>query len=135
MKTLELKIKIAILWLANTIIDLVQIVLSLFGTGFIEGVQKGRIGDMVISGGQIAAFTFSLVVPVAMAFLVFVIANPQTNKWLNVVLAVIIAAMSWLDFLVRVPHLSAAFLVSAFATNIAPTVLVFYAWRLDKAEG
>lgn len=135
MKTLELKIKIAILWLANTIIDLVQIVLSLFGTGFIEGVQKGRIGDMVISGGQIAAFTFSLIVPVAMAFLVFVIANPQTNKWLNVVLAVIIAAMSWLDFLVRVPHLSAAFLVSAFATNIAPTVLVFYAWRLDKAEG
>lgn len=131
MNILELKIKIAILWMANTVLDLVQIVLSMFGTGFIENLQKGRIGDMVISGGQIMAFTFSLVVPVVMSFLVFVISNPKTNKWLNVVLAVIIAAMSWLDFLVRVPHLGPAFILSAFATNIAPTVLIYYALKLE----
>lgn len=133
MKQLELKIKVSVLWMANTVIDLVQIVLSLFGVGFIESLQKGRIGDMVISGGQITAFTFSLVVPVVMAFLVFVIPNPRANKWLNVTLGIIIAAMSWLDFLVRVPHLGGAFIASAFATNIAPTVLVWYAWRLDRA--
>ncbi|MBX7212292.1 MAG: hypothetical protein K1X78_28550 [Verrucomicrobiaceae bacterium] len=129
---LELKLRISILWMANTVIDLVQIVLSLFGTGFIEQLQKGRIGDMVISGAQIAAFTFSLVVPVVMAFLVFVIPNPKTNKWMNVVPGIVIAGMSWLDFLMRAPHLNPAFLVSAFATNIAPTVVVFLAWRLDR---
>lgn len=121
--------------MANTVIDLVQIVLSLFGAGFIEGLRKGRIGDMVIGGGQITAFTFSLVVPVAMSFLVFVIANPKANKWLNVILGIVIAAMSWLDFLVRMPHLNPAFMASAFATNIAPTALIFYAWRLDRPAG
>ena len=131
---MNLKIKISVLWMANTVLDLVQIVLSMFGTGFIENLQKGRIGDMVISGGQITAFTFSLVVPVAMAFLVFVIPNPKANKWLNVTLAVIIALMSWIDFLVRVPHLGPAFILSAFATNIAPTALIFYAWKLDRVE-
>lgn len=134
MKGLELKIKVSVLWMANTVIDLVQIVLSMFGTGFIEGLQKGRIGDMVIGGGQIMAFTFSLVMPVAMAFLVFVIPNLRANKWLNVTLGIVIAAMSWLDFLVRMPHLNPAFMVSAFATNIAPTVLIFYAWKLDRLE-
>ena len=134
MKGLELKLKVSVLWMANTVIDLVQIVLSMFGTGFIEGIQKGRIGDMVIGGGQIMAFTFSLVMPVAMAILVFVIANPKVNKWLNVTLGIVIAAMSWLDFVVRMPHLNLAFMASAFATNIAPTVLIFYAWKLDRLE-
>lgn len=129
---LNLQLKISVLWMANTVLDLVQIVLSMFGAGFIENLQKGRIGDMAISGGQITAFTFSLVVPVVMAFLVFVISNPRTNKWLNVTMGIIIAAMSWLDFLVRVPHLAPAFMTSAFATNIAPTALIFYAWRLDR---
>lgn len=129
---LELKIKISVLWMANTVIDLVQIVLSLFGQGFIEGLQKGRIGDMVISEGQISAFTFSLVVPVAMAFLVFVIRNQKANKWANFIIALIIAAMSWLDFIVRLPHLHPAFIASAFATNVAPTMLIYYSWKLDR---
>ncbi len=133
MKQFELKIKVSILWMANTVIDLVQIALSFFGTGFIESLQKGHIGSMVVSGQQITAFTFSLVVPVAMAFLVLVIPNPRANKWLNVVLGVIIALMSWIDFLARLPQMGSAFIASAFATNIAPTVLVFYAWKLDRA--
>ena len=118
--------------MANTVIDLVQIVLSFFGEGFIENLQKGKLGEMPITGGAILAFTFSLVVPVAMAFLVFVIGNPKTNKWLNVTLAVIIAAMSWADFLAWVTRLGPIFVASAFATNLAPTVLIFYAWRLDR---
>lgn len=133
MKQLELKIKVSILWMANTVIDLVQIALSFFGAGFLENLQSGRLGNMMVSGQQITAFTFSLVVPVAMAFLVLIIPNPGVNKWLNVLLGVIIALMSWIDFLARLPQLGSAFIASAFATNIAPTVLVFYAWKLDRA--
>lgn len=134
MNKLELKLKISVLWMANTVIDLVQIVLSFFGAGFIEGVQKGKLGPMEITGGQITLFTFSLIVPVAMAFVVFVIPNPRANKWLNTSLAVIIALMSWLDFFARVTQIGPAFIASAFATSIAPTILVFYAWKLDGAH-
>jgi hypothetical protein len=134
MNKLELKLKISVLWMANTVIDLVQIVLSFFGAGFIDAVQKGKLGPMAITGGQITLFTFSLIVPVAMAFLVFVIPNPTANKWLNAGLAVIIALMSWIDFFARVTQIGPAFIASAFATSIAPTILVFYAWKLDTAD-
>ena len=135
MKTPGLKIIVSVLWMANTVIDLVQIVLSFFGPGFIANLQQGRLGPMIIGGGQITAFTFSLVVPVAMAFLVFVIPNPKANKWVNFIVAVIIALMSWVDFLARVTHIGPAFIASAFATNIAPTLLLYYTWKLDREEG
>ncbi len=134
MERLELKLKVSILWMANTVLDLVQIALSFFDPGFIENPVKGQVFPAVIGNGHIAAFTFSLVAPVAMAFLVFVIRNPRANKWANVTLGLVIALMSWGDFLAKVAGMTPAFIASAFATNIAPTVLVFYAWKLDRPE-
>jgi hypothetical protein len=134
MGKLELKIKISVLWMANTVIDLVQIVLSLFDPAFRENPARGEVFPVPIGIGLIVAFTFSLVVPVAMAFLVFVIGNPKANKWANVIVGVIIALMSWADFLMKLPGMTGAFIASGLVTNLAPTVLIPYAWQLDRPE-
>jgi hypothetical protein len=133
MKQLEIKIRVSVLWIATVVADLVQIVLSFMGPGFLSQLMQGKIGNMTVNGIQITVFSFSLLVPVAMSYLVFCIKDDRLNQRINVAMAILIAAMSWLDFLVRIPNLGVA-VIAAFATNIPPTLLIFVARRLRDAD-
>ena len=121
------------MWLSNTIIDLIQIVLGSMSPQWIEGIVNGNIAGFPINETTIGVFAFSMVVPVFMAFLVLVIKNERLNKWLNFTLALLIGLMSWVDFLQRDPAvIGVSHWFVALATNIPLTIAVFYCWRLDK---
>ncbi len=133
MYNLKLRIIVSVLWMANTVIDLIQIVLGSMNARWIEDIQNGNIAGFPINDTTIGIFAFSMVVPVLMAFFVLAITNDKLNKWLNFILIIIIGLMSWIDFLQRDPAMiGMANWVVALATNIPLTIAVFYAWKLDK---
>lgn len=133
MNNLRLRIIVSVLWMANTVIDLIQIVLGSMHAKWIEDIQNGNIAGFPINDVTIGTFAFSMVVPVLMAFFVLAISNDKFNKWLNVILVIIIGLMSWLDFLQRSPsEIGISNWVVALATNIPLTIAVFYAWQLEK---
>lgn len=133
MNNLRLRIIVSVLWMANTVIDLIQIVLGSMHAKWIEDIQNGNIAGFPINDVTIGTFAFSMVVPVLMAFFVLAISNDKFNKWLNFILIIIIGLMSWFDFLQRSPfEIGVSNWVVALATNIPLTIAVFYAWKLDK---
>lgn len=133
MNNLRLRIIVSVLWMANTVIDLIQIVLGSMNARWIEDIQNGNIAGFPINDMTIGVFAFSMVVPVLMAFFVLALTNDKFNKWLNFILIIIIGLMSWLDFLQRSPfEIGISNWVVALATNIPLTIAVFYAWKLDK---
>lgn len=129
------RVIVSVLWMANTVIDLVQIVLGSMHPQWIADIQKGEIAGFPINNATIGIFAFSMVVPALMAFAVLAIPNAKVNRWLNFVLVVIIGLMSWGDFLQRsVGEIGLSNWVVALATNVPLTIAAFYAWRLGREE-
>lgn len=132
-ENLRIRIIVAVLWIANTVIDLVQIALGSMNAQWYADIMNGTLAGFPITDATIGVFAFSLVVPMLMAFFVLAIKNDSLNKWLNLLLAILIGLMSWIDFLGRDPGvIGMSNWVVALATNIPLTIAVFYCWKLDR---
>ncbi len=129
------RVIVSVLWMANTVIDLVQIALGSMHAQWIADIQKGQIAGFPVDDTTIGIFAFSMVVPALMAYAVLAIPSAKLNRWLNFVLVVVIGLMSWADFLQRsVGEIGLSNWVVALATNIPLTIAAFYAWRLGREE-
>lgn len=133
MDPLKRRIIVAVLWMANTIIDLIQIVLGSMHPQWYRDIENGTLAGFPLTDFTIGVFAFSLVTPIFMAYLVLVLRNDRVNKWLNFSLAVLIGLMSWVDFLHRSPQaIGISNWLVALATNIPLTIAVIYCWKLDR---
>jgi hypothetical protein len=133
MRHFRTRIIVAALWLSNTIIDLIQIALGSMHSQWVNDVLKGTVAGFPVNDFTIGVFAFSMVVPVFMAYLVLAIKNDNTNKWLNLVLVIVIGLMSWIDFLHRSPRdIGLSNWLVALATNIPLTIALFYCFKLDR---
>ncbi len=137
MNNFNLRVVVAVLWLSNTIINLVQIVLGSMNPRWLEDISNGMVAGFPINEMTIGIFAFSLIIPVLMAFFVLVIKNNKLNKWINFIMLIVLGLMSWLDFIARSPfEIGISNWVVALATNIPLTIALFYCWRLDnKSSG
>jgi hypothetical protein len=132
---LKIRIVLAVLWISNTIIDLVQIVLGSMSPRWYTDIMNGNLAGFPINNQTIGVFAFSMIVPVFMAYLVLVISNDKLNKWLNLILVIVIGLMSWIDFLQRDPSIiGISNWLVALATNIPLTIALFYCFKLDKTK-
>lgn len=135
MESLRRRAIVATLWVGNTVVDLVQIVLGSMSPRWQADVARGQVAGFPINDQTLGVFAFSLVLPIAMAYVVLALPAGKLNKWLNVSLVAAVGLMSWVDFLARrVGEIGVANWVVALLTNVPLTVAVFYAWRLDRAD-
>ena len=91
---MDLKTKLAVLWLATEFI--VFHVLLFLKPGVIEGIIVGEIEGMQIGTEMLMFFAVLYLIPLLMAFLSLTLRD-STNRWANVIFGMVFIGFSLID--------------------------------------
>lgn len=122
------KIKISVLWLFAAVAFLAYMMLMLMEPDIIEQIMAGEVEGMKIGPELILLFAILLLVPLIMAFLTLTLKNP-TNRWANIIVGAVFAALWCIDVIEAVAKLSAWATLMTLSTVVALALIVWYAWK------
>jgi hypothetical protein len=120
----EWKMKIAVLWLLQTVNYLSYILIGLFETEpFGATIEDG-------AGLVVSIFFF---VPCLLAFVSLV--YPSSSRWPNIVFGAVFASLKLAGTLGLVGNLSVAIFINEIWGFFAAGLIVWYAWKLPTIAG
>ena len=120
------KIKISVLWLFTIISDLANVLMSLAYPGVLEELMTAgeALGPELMFAGALV-----VLIPLMMAFLTLTLKD-SINRWLNIILGIVITFIYFGNFLELSTTMPAAhILLLSIAGFIAPVLIVWYAWK------
>ena len=129
MGNLNLKVKIAVLWLFMAVAYSAHMALSIFEPGVIELITDGKM--QLSEGDFIFSVLFAWLIPLTMAFLSLTL-KVSTNRWSNIIVGIVWVGLGiWEigDALIR--GWLTITLVSVSKT-VAAALIVWYAWKFKK---
>jgi hypothetical protein len=120
------KIKISVLWLFTIVSDLTNVLMSLSYPGVLEELETmgEAIGPELMFVGALVAL-----IPLMMAVLTLTLRD-SINRWLNIILGIVIAFIYFGSFIELATTMPAAHIILlSIAGFIAPVVIVWVAWK------
>ena len=85
---INVKMKLSALWVALMLLYIYADHFSLFRTGQIEEMIKGRMGPFPVTQGSLLTASILMMIPAVMVFLSLTL-KPKVNRWANIILGVL----------------------------------------------
>lgn len=133
MENLDLKIKLAVLWIFLAVGMSAMVLLALMTPGAIEQIIAGEIEGMKITEGLMLFLAIFWLIPLTMAFLSLILKD-SINRWANIIAGIAWAAFGILDVgdtLMR--GLWTSFVLSAVKLVVA-VLIIWLAWMWPKQK-
>jgi hypothetical protein len=133
METLNLKVRIAVLWLVSAVIMSASMALFLLQPGSIDEVMAGEMEGLQISSASLLFMALFWLIPLAMA-VCSVTLRDSANRWTNVIVGLVFAVFYVFHLLGHIMGGPFPFehLVLSVVTIVVPALIVLYAWRWPK---
>ena len=127
---INVKMKLAALWVAMMLLYIYADILSFFRPGQIEEVMQGRMGPLPVTQGSLLAASLLMIIPAVMVFLSLTL-KPVVNRWTNITLG----ALYTLVNISNVMGETWAYYITFGVVEIVLSLLiVWYAWRWTNPE-
>lgn len=124
----DIKIKLSVLWLFGEITLLTFLVLELLEPGVIQGIIAGDMKGLLLGSETLLFYAFSLLIPLAMAFLSLTLKN-SVNCWANIVIGTFFAGLYLSDLAAHLLNPAAHAILMGSAAVAAQVMIVRYAWK------
>lgn len=130
METLTLKLKIAMLWILAGVATFRCT--SELEPGAIEDILAGETAQYQ-TPGVLFLFTLLWLIPLAMAFVTFILKD-VANRWVNFVVGVVLTLLNIYHLSIHVEFPSAHGLLIVASTVVATGLITWYAWRWPQQQ-
>jgi hypothetical protein len=130
MKTLTLKLRIAMLWIFTAVAAYRCV--HILDPGVIEELLAGELVRYQ-SPGILMVFTLLWLVPLAMAFLTATLRG-AANRWTNIVLGIVFTLLNIYHLIEHLGFPAVHQLLIVGSTVVATALIVWYAWKWPAQE-
>jgi len=128
-----LKLKISVLWIISSLIDLGAGLLSFMEPGMIEDLMEGEVAGMTITPEFLLLFAILVLIAVIMPFLTLILED-KTNRWTNIILGIVFTALSVIDLKDYIEKQSSYAILLTLAGMAVTALIAWYAWKWPKQE-
>ena len=127
---INVKMKLAALWVAMMLLYIYADILSLFRPGQVQEMLEGRMGPVSVTQGSLLVASILMIIPAVMVFLSLSL-KPKVDRWTNITLGVLYTLINISNLIGE----SWAFYIFFGIVEIVLTLLiVWYAWRWTNLE-
>ena len=128
-----MKLKISVLWIISSLIDLGAGLLSFMEPGMIEDLMEGEVAGMTITPEFLLLFAILVLIAVIMPFLTLILED-KTNRWTNIILGIVFTALSVIDLKDYIEKQSSYAILLTLAGMAVTALIAWYAWKWPKQE-
>jgi len=128
---INVKMKLAALWVAMMLLYIYADILSLFRPGQIEEMIEGLMGPFPVTQGSLLTASILMIIPAVMVFLSLTL-RPKVNRWANVTLGVLYTLVNISNL---IGETWAYYIFFGIIEIVLTLLIVWYAWRWANPEG
>jgi membrane protease YdiL (CAAX protease family) len=132
MRYLLWKLRISLLWIAVAALAMMHMILELAAPGAIDELRAGSLHGMDTAGPVTIMWVLFVLVPLAMAFLTFVLPDTPA-RWSNGVLGVI-SAVLWTPLPGSDEAMTPGALVVTVSVIVAGLLVAWFAWKVPTQD-
>lgn len=129
----NVKIKLAALWVAVMFCYAYADILAHMRSDIIEGILAGELGGVPISPETLMASAILMLIPIAMIFL-SVTLKAKANRWTNVIVGIAYAGIN-LSTMIMTGGGWVYYYILAAVEVVLMALIVWYAWKWPQKEG
>jgi hypothetical protein len=123
------KIKVSALWLIYEMALSAYMSIGTLMPGVLgDVINKGELSGMQLTPELLLLLAVLVVVPLAMAFVTFVLQDSM-NRWANIIVGVAFFVLELLELTDLVANPSAAMTLIWVLKTVVPLLIVWYAWK------
>jgi len=128
---INVKMKLAALWVAMMLLYIYADILSLFRPGQIEEMMKGLMGPFPVTQASLIVASILMIIPAVMVFLSLTL-KPTVNRWANVTLGVLYTLVNISNL---IGETWAYYIFFGIIEIVLTLLIVWYAWKWTNPEG
>ena len=128
---INVKMKLAALWVAMMLLYIYADILSLFRPGQIEEMIEGLMGPFPVTQGSLLTASILMIIPAVMVFLSLTL-GPTVNRWANVTLGVLYTLVNISNL---IGETWAYYIFFGIIEIVLTLLIVWYAWKWTNPEG
>ena len=129
---INVKIKLAALWVAVMFLFLYADYFTLYLPGIIEDAIAGKIGPFPTTQVVLLAAMTLMTIPSFMVFLSLTL-KPKANRWTNIVVGILFIVVQLSSLFIEEPW--AYYIFGTIVEVVLLSLIVWYAWKWPKQEG
>ena len=124
----NVKIKLAGLWVAAMFCYLYADVLAFFVAGHLADIMAGEIGGMPINDLFMVGSAVIMIPPIVMIFLSLVL-KMKANRWLNIIIGIVYTVIGISMVVMAVIPFSPGYLIYGTAESIFTALIIWFAFK------
>ena len=125
----NIRIKLAVLWVARVLVGLQGDVLRYMEPGMLEDIINGTL-DIPVTNETLAAMAAMMMLPIFMVFLSIELPY-KPNRWLNIIVAIFFIVLDAKGFIIARPLYEN---VLAIGYVVFCALIVWYAWKWQNTQ-
>jgi hypothetical protein len=129
---INVKIKLAALWVAVMFLFLYADYFTLYLPGIIEDAIAGKIGPFPTTQVVLLAAMTLMTIPSFMVFLSLTL-KPKANRWTNIIVGILFIVVQLSSLFIEEPW--AYYIFGTIVEVVLLSLIVWYAWKWPKQEG
>ena len=127
---INVKMKLAALWIAMMLLYIYADILSLFRPGQIEEMIKGLMGPFPVTQVSLLVASILMIIPAVMVFLSLTL-KPKVDRWANITLGVLYTFVNVGNL---IGETWTYYLFFGIVEIVLTLLIVWYAWRWTNPE-
>ncbi len=128
---INVKMKLAALWVAMMLLYIYADILSLFRPGQIEEMMKGLMGPFPVTQASLIVASILMIIPAVMVFLSLTL-KPKVNRWANIIFGVL---YTFVNISNLVGETWAYYIVFGIVEIMLTLLIVWHASKWSKQKG
>ena len=128
---INVKLKLAALWVAIMFLYIYADILSLFRPGQIEEMIKGLMGPFPVTQVSLFVASILMIIPAVMVFLSLTL-KPKVDRWANFTLGVL---YTFVNISNLIGETWTYYMFFGVVEIVLTLLIVWYAWRWPSPEG
>ena len=128
---INVKIKLAALWVAMMLLYIYADILSLFRPGQIEEMMKGLMGPFPVTQISLLVASILMIIPAVMVFLSLTL-KPTVNRWANITLGLLYSVVNISNL---IGETWAYYIFFGIVEIVLTLLIISYAWKWAIPEG
>jgi Family of unknown function (DUF6326) len=126
----NVKMKLAALWIAMMLLYVYADILSLFRPGQVEEMLEGLMGPFPVTQGSLLTASILMIIPAVMVFLSLAL-KPAVNCWANIILGVLYTLVNISNL---IGETWAYYILFGIVEIVIALLIVRYAWKWPNSE-
>jgi hypothetical protein len=127
---INVKMKLAALWVAMMLLYIYADILSLFRPGQVQEMLEGRMGPFSVTQGSLLVASILMIIPAVMVFLSLTL-KPKVDRWTNITLGVL---YTFVNISNLIGETWAYYIFFGIVEIVLTLLIVWYAWRWTNPE-